>query len=270
MIPEGFQKAKLQELFYESYNSLSEDEILEINKKNPTADINNVIVGLCKHCFGIAVNEIGEELSFQLCYINGSDKLEGDALQLSLNSLYRDYLIFYFSGFLAHHYDDLDEIDVYNTFQNQMRSMLERFGYITVDSNTIDKFRNPTIIAAGVRGIIKVNFIDRLSLYRDLFSKFGIGISNEKNLDYVYLMLNKRNNYIKIGRSKNPSHREKTLQSDEPDIELIVAWAGTPIMEKELHRLFHKKRKRGEWFNLQLNDIKIICEYIQVHETRFV
>jgi hypothetical protein len=32
---------------------------------------------------------------------------------------------------------------------------------------------------------------------------------------YIYLMLNKRSGYIKIGRSKRPSFREKTLQADE-------------------------------------------------------
>ncbi len=72
---------------------------------------------------------------------------------------------------------------------------------------------------------------------------------------YIYLMRNMRNGYTKIGKSKNPKFRGKTLQSEEPEIELICAyktWAG---YEKELHEVYANKRVRGEWFNFSESEI---------------
>lgn len=71
---------------------------------------------------------------------------------------------------------------------------------------------------------------------------------------YVYLMSNKRNGYTKIGFSKNPSFREKTLQSEEPEIEIIFKGKGTIGDEAILHEEYCSKRIRGEWFDLDDND----------------
>lgn len=40
-------------------------------------------------------------------------------------------------------------------------------------------------------------------------------------LGYVYLMKNSRNGLTKIGHSSNPVFREKTLQAEEPEINLL-------------------------------------------------
>lgn len=64
----------------------------------------------------------------------------------------------------------------------------------------------------------------------------------------VYLMYNARNGYIKIGKSNNPQFREKTLQSEEPEIDLMASCRGD--IEKALHAHFAHYRLRGEWFNL--------------------
>jgi hypothetical protein len=261
-----FPKDKIEQLFYENYGNLDEEAILDINDKNPGGDINNVVVGLTTHCYGIWLMEDLKEVNYQLFYINGQNKLEGDFLQLSLDIKHRDYLVFYFSSFLAHNYDGLDPIDIFNTFQSQTRSLLEKIDYVTIDGTTIDKYENPTFFALGKRGIIRINFLDRLTIYRELFSKPKLGIDSTVSSDYVYLMLNKRNNYIKIGKSKNPLFREKTLQSDEPDIELVVAWQASSVVEKELHKLFPKKRKRGEWFELKLSDMKIIRDHMKEYK----
>lgn len=66
---------------------------------------------------------------------------------------------------------------------------------------------------------------------------------------FVYFMQNKRNKFVKIGFSKNPQVREKTLQSEEPEIELIGAIPGNVQFEKELHLAFAIVRVRGEWFD---------------------
>lgn len=81
-------------------------------------------------------------------------------------------------------------------------------------------------------------------------------------------MLNKRNDFIKIGKSKRPTFREKTLQADEPDIELITHWEAPSILEKQLHRMFEQKRQRGEWFDLNFKDLKQIKELMDDYEKK--
>ena len=63
-------------------------------------------------------------------------------------------------------------------------------------------------------------------------------------------MRNNRNGYIKIGRSVRPLFREKTLQSEDPDISLILFFEATTAIERELHQKFSEQRVRGEWFRL--------------------
>ena len=88
------------------------------------------------------------------------------------------------------------------------------------------------------------------------------------NSCYVYLMLDKSNNYYKIGESKTPEYRERTLQSEKPCIELLCAKKYTNktlahTVEKALHRAFANKRIRGEWFNLSELDVLAIKETLK-------
>jgi hypothetical protein len=88
----------------------------------------------------------------------------------------------------------------------------------------------------------------------------------EKNEDcYVYLMIDTTNNFHKIGISNSPEYRERTLQSDKPTIELICSkkFPSRRIaesIEKALHTTFAKKRLRGEWFELNSDEIDEIKE----------
>ena len=69
---------------------------------------------------------------------------------------------------------------------------------------------------------------------------------------YIYLMINRRNGYIKIGFTTNkPGFREKTLQSEEPEVKLIHASYGFTINdEHDIHGELTQFRVRGEWFDL--------------------
>lgn len=80
---------------------------------------------------------------------------------------------------------------------------------------------------------------------------------------YVYLMKNKRNNYTKIGKSNNPKYRERTLQSQEPEVSLIFKKKVTnpSIVEKTLHDKYKDFRLRGEWFDLSKEHINEIKKY---------
>jgi hypothetical protein len=84
------------------------------------------------------------------------------------------------------------------------------------------------------------------------------------SLKQVYLMRNNLTNHYKIGRSNNPEYRERTLQSQEPDVELLFSCHESIITEKELHDLFDHKRIRGEWFDLNANDVLKIRELMEL------
>ena len=72
---------------------------------------------------------------------------------------------------------------------------------------------------------------------------------------YIYLCRNHRNGYTKIGLSSNPSYREKTLQSEEPEVSFIAIFHGDYLRERALHEQFQRKRLRGEWFDLSAEDV---------------
>ena len=84
----------------------------------------------------------------------------------------------------------------------------------------------------------------------------------KKKVEYIYMMRNNRNGYTKIGVSNNPEYRENTLQSQEPDVELIwkKKFNNAYCKERELHEAYNEKRIRGEWFNLTDLDIEEISK----------
>lgn len=71
---------------------------------------------------------------------------------------------------------------------------------------------------------------------------------------YIYLMTHK-NGLTKIGHSKRPKAREKTLQAEDPRLNLIHSKEGTIADESRLHRIFDSVRVRGEWFDLSSHHI---------------
>jgi hypothetical protein len=72
-------------------------------------------------------------------------------------------------------------------------------------------------------------------------------------------MKDSHNNLYKIGKSKNPEIREKTLQSEKPSISIIKVF--NKNIENELHLKYEKQRIRGEWFNLSNIQVKYICTH---------
>lgn len=78
---------------------------------------------------------------------------------------------------------------------------------------------------------------------------------------WVYLMKDHRSGFYKIGRSSQPCFREKTLQAEVPLVEIVEAWWARHEDEKNLHSLFGEARLRGEWFDLEDEDLERIYEY---------
>ena len=88
-------------------------------------------------------------------------------------------------------------------------------------------------------------------------SLHNINNIEDKTFTKTYLIKNKRNGFYKIGKSKRPFKREKTLQSQEPLIEIIKVF--NKDVESELHKLYSEFRIRGEWFDLSKIQVKYIC-----------
>jgi len=257
----------LTDLLFQHCFTLDQDAILKLNSLSNSGELNNVITGLDKHSFSIMLIEDKNEIKYHIFYVNATEMLKGDLLQLTVNMAYRDELVFYFANYLSENNKNSDLIDTFNTFQRLTRSMLEKLGFLTIASTELEQYagKSATFIAKGVRGIIPIHNIKKMDFYKDFFGLKGkIGaVNNEMN---IYLMFNIRNGYFKIGKSKNPSFREKTLQADEPHIELIASWNAPSSFERKLHQEYKKQRKRGEWFKLTFNELKQIKELMKEYK----
>ena len=86
-------------------------------------------------------------------------------------------------------------------------------------------------------------------------------IKKQKTPEVCYIIKNKRNGLYKIGYSSKPLNREKTLQSEEPELESIKIFKNNH--EKELHKIYSKQRIRGEWFDLTNLQVKYICTHFE-------
>ena len=75
----------------------------------------------------------------------------------------------------------------------------------------------------------------------------------------TYIIKDCNTGLYKIGCSNEPLKREKTLQSEKPNIKIIKIFEN--YIEKELHKKYEKQRIRGEWFNLNEIQIKYICSH---------
>ena len=225
--------------------------------------LNNVINGLEDEAFGAALVDEKPPIRYLLFYVNGKSKLEGHLIEISINHPERDGVIFLFSQYLAEQYPKLDSIDLFNTFQKHTRTMLEKIGYWTFSPTEINAKPGSSIsiIAPGKLGVFEISLIDKILFLKGLMGsdKMKCEFNDE---EYVYLMLNSKSNLVKIGQSRNPSFREKTLQSEEPEIEMIAFWKASKNVEKELHNIYSNKRERGEWFRLSLKDLKDIKEFM--------
>jgi hypothetical protein len=85
-------------------------------------------------------------------------------------------------------------------------------------------------------------------------SSFVKKVDWEKEKTFVYLMRHK-NGLTKIGRSKAPKVREKTLQAEDPRLQIIFHCEADAATENRLHKIFASVRVRGEWFDLMPHHI---------------
>lgn len=86
---------------------------------------------------------------------------------------------------------------------------------------------------------------------------------------YLYIIQLGETNVYKIGVSINPSRRLKELQSKSPiHLRIIYGKFGHDYesIEKYFHWVFRKKRIKGEWFELNQDDIIRIFTSCPINE----
>ena len=252
----------LDKHFYDKFHNLDEEAVLKLNKACSDVQVNNVIVGLQPHCFGLMLLDDSKSVNYRIFYINGLNGLDGRLIDLNIYDPERDTLLIAFSMHLADNYN-LDVLEVFNTYQDASRSLFEQLGYLTITANELlpYKDRKPIIVAKGVKDIIIVPFLYHSDFYKFLFGPLPsiLPIAGDR---FVYLMHNSKNNLIKIGKSRNPHYREKTLQAEEPEITMIAIWKASERLERHLHNLYNDKRLRGEWFKLTFKDLKELKTHV--------
>ncbi|WP_257667668.1 GIY-YIG nuclease family protein [Parapedobacter tibetensis] len=246
---------KTKDKYHTCCFTLSKEDILKFDEED-NGPINNVIIGIAYHCYGVRLFDDLHGLSVEMFYINGKGELKGDIIQLEVRD--KDYyeLLLRFCIMLADGYKEVDALMAFNTFQQKLRGFLEKRGIVTVTSLELRRFRgqNAVLLSPSQRDMIKLDFIDQKEFYLDFFNNINNQII-EKGREYVYLIVNTDTGYIKIGRSNNPIYRERTLHSKEPSVHRIALWCCGQEIEKKLHARYKHKRIRGEWFRLSIADL---------------
>lgn len=82
---------------------------------------------------------------------------------------------------------------------------------------------------------------------------------------FVYVMEDTRNGAFKIGHSRTPGKRERTLQSEVPETALRFSIPANEEHEKALHARFAHRRIRGEWFELSAEDLVDVVSFLKAH-----
>lgn len=216
-------------------------------------DIGNVLRGLTDNCFALLGDfEQTDEICF--AYITYSTDNPGIFLKLKFGEENFYNFLLCFSLEITKVNKKAEAIGVYNTFVHQLRTFLEANDIATVTTSELKNLGNGSLISASQTEVIKT--FDRIKFYRKCF-----GIENYENLvengDYVYIMMNQDDFTFKIGQSKMPIYRERTLQSKQPKVVLLKVWQCNKKIEKELHRMYQKNRVRGEWFKFDFGEL---CE----------
>ncbi|MFC3355511.1 GIY-YIG nuclease family protein [Sphingobacterium zeae] len=162
----------------------------------------------------------------------------------------------FFSWFIAGEFRGENAIFLYNGYIDLLRKYLESIGYSVITKSDLlaleKKFGGGSLFAAN--GVF-LRDLKEIDFYRDLFKFNYSSFSVESEKQYVYLIFNQKNGYFKIGFSKNPLKREKTLQAEEPEIALLKIWKKDMAFEKSLHKRYFKQKVRGEWFKLTLTEL---------------
>ncbi len=255
-------KKTLEQLFDDLYFELNESEIREFYRSNPTSQgLSLMFKGIYDYCYFAFTNsdKIEEVTAVNICYIQYKKEVKAFGVEIPIFSEFSNELAFKLACHLQSIDSDLELIETFNQLQNYRSFVLEDCGYMVI--NTTTNKMNGEIFSIGQRGIIDVWTYSRKLFYEKVMSPI-IDKTHKYPDSKIYLMLDNKTGFFKIGRSKKPKVREKTLQSENPETYLLAEWSAPKSTEKELHTKYAKFRKRGEWFKLTLKELYEIKEFM--------
>lgn len=237
---------------------IDEERVKELSLTDESGSINNLLSGIIKNCHGVGIDEKNGVVNF--LFADGVDVINGYILKLPVGDKNFYESVMFYSYFLSLEFENINTVELYNTYLYRYRTLLELKNIYTVPHDEIEQIKsltgdkNPYMFYPF--GIEIIPFFEPKDFYKRLLNIKDLeSVKTETN--YVYLIFNNRNGYFKIGRSKNPIKREKTLQSEEPDLELLFYKEADMRIEYELQKYFKTKHIRGEWFKLNIQDILI-------------
>lgn len=137
-----------------------------------------------------------------------------------------------------------DQIDIMESYVDTLGSLLDASNELVIQKISENRIRREEWMESNK----KANLKEFLNQTRQ---------GPEKQDSYIYLMSHV-SGLTKIGFSKNPKKREKTLQAEDPQLKLIFKMSGPMYREKQLHSVFSDRRVRGEWFDLDGRHIEWI------------
>ena len=128
-----------------------------------------------------------------------------------------------------------------------------------IDSVDYDENGDTYTLIDDTSRIALLLFISDVIVSIQLFNK-EVKLTAEKYTpdQKTYIMYDKTFGAYKIGRSKDPSFREKTLGAQFPNITLFAVHKND--IEHKLHKAYASKIIRGEWFRLDNDDLKSIMK----------
>ncbi|SKC12377.1 T5orf172 domain-containing protein [Soonwooa buanensis] len=260
---------KIQDKFEEHLFQFRKEEILELAKSN--GNIFSVINGIHKEVYGIyIIDESESNFLFHMFYISKiNNELIGYLLELRPLQEFRNQIVSIFSSYLVNIFKKDNQLDfesVFNTFQYSQVTVFEQYGFdVVLLDEEMMKRRGDMMIKYNGKGVVFIPVISTSPENVDNHNFIPINTTKIRNLKegehFVYLMYNQLNKYYKIGKTKNKStltFREKTLQAEDPNVLTFEVWIVKENYEKKLHKQFENKRLRGEWFNLDYSDLKIL------------
>tara|TARA_B100000929_G_scaffold155112_1_gene122878 strand:+ start:178 stop:891 length:714 start_codon:yes stop_codon:yes gene_type:complete len=198
------------------------EQVLKIFESNKKPELNNVIEKIRKESYSILAHDEKNIESYDLLLIVNYNELTGYALNSERKLKNRDIITYQFCRFLSEEFKNLNEIILFNTFQNLLKSTYEMFGFFCVNQYELKELNNPIFILKGKKAVEKVLTIEPISFFKLIFNKKSI-IENEKGIEKIYLIYDLNDNLFKVGFTKKTieerikSISEPTIKGKKPD-----------------------------------------------------
>lgn len=249
----GSRRIKWGKEFEDSvYDRIYDLDSIQISKlAAESIDVGSVYRGLNKRTFFIKASD----LRIQLFYIAYDKKISGYYLDYEFEQEDCYEVIFFYCFFIASEFRFENPIKLYNGYINTIRQYLESINIQTITMSEVRYVESRVVDEGLTIGAVILKDVQEIDFYRDLFAFDYFRFKITQDRKYVYLLYNEKNGYFKIGYSRNPMKREKTLQAEEPHIVLLNVWERDMSFEKALHKRFFKQKVRGEWFKFSFQEL---------------